>query len=378
MAVLDVIKFEGNPDTFAWKHPNSELATWSQLIVHESQEAILFKGGQALDLFGPGRHTLDTANIPLLNKVINLPFGGKSPFSAEIWFINKGHSLDIKWGTPTPMQLQDPKFGVFVPVRAYGQFGIRINDSRTFLTKIVTTLPSFSKTDLTDFFKSMYLHHVKDDISTYIVQKGVSVLEINSFITVLSKELKEQIEPAFEEYGIELVNFYINDISVPDDDSSVIKLKEILEERAAMNITGYTYSQGRSFDVLESSASNTGTAGSIMGAGIGLGMGAGVGDAFRNQMSQSSSVMSQTDLHGHPTENRCKSCGIDNKVGMKYCHSCGNKLGDDCPHCGAAVALGQKFCSDCGKSLASKCSNCDHKLEPGERFCSNCGKKAGE
>jgi len=131
MAIVEVVKYNGTPDVFAWKFPNEQLGTWTQVIVNESQEAVLFKGGQALDIFGPGRHTLSTANIPLLNKVINLPFGGRSPFAAEVWYINKVHSLDIKWGTPTPIQLKDPKYNIFVPLRSFGQFGIQSVNPRS-------------------------------------------------------------------------------------------------------------------------------------------------------------------------------------------------------------------------------------------------------
>ena len=108
MAIVDVVKYNGKPDVLAWKYPNEELGTWTQLIVNESQEAILVKSGKVLDVFGSGRHTLDTANIPILNNIVNLPFGGRSPFTAEVWYINKGYNLDIKWGTPTPIQIQDP------------------------------------------------------------------------------------------------------------------------------------------------------------------------------------------------------------------------------------------------------------------------------
>ena len=98
MEIMDVIKYNGRPDVFAWKYPGEELGTWSQLVVNQSQEAVLVKGGSVADVFGPGTHTLDTKNIPILNKIINLPFGGKSPFKAEVWYINKGYYLDIKWG----------------------------------------------------------------------------------------------------------------------------------------------------------------------------------------------------------------------------------------------------------------------------------------
>jgi len=182
MPLFKVIKYDGDPHTFVWKHPDAEIGTWSQLIVNESQEAVLFKGGQALDLFGPGRHKLETANIPLLRNIINIPFGGTSPFAAEVWYVNKVNTLDIKWGTPTSIQLQDPKYNVFVPVRAYGQFGMRIVDSKLFLVKLVGTLPIFNSTEITKYFRGVYLTMVKDAIAGYLVRKKVPILEINANI----------------------------------------------------------------------------------------------------------------------------------------------------------------------------------------------------
>lgn len=171
MALIDVVKYDGTPNVFAWKYPNCELGTWTQLIVNETQEAVLYKGGQSLDLFGPGRHTLSTANIPLLSKLIHLPFGGKSPFTAEVWYVNKVNVLDIKWGTPTPIQLQDPKYNVFIPIRAFGQFGIRIKDTKMFLNRLVGTLPTFQTEEILKYFRGVYLTKVKDDISGYLIKK---------------------------------------------------------------------------------------------------------------------------------------------------------------------------------------------------------------
>lgn len=153
MAIVEVVKYNGQPDVLAWKYPNEELGTWTQVIVNESQEAILFKEGKALDLFTSGRHTLETANIPILNNIVNLPFGGRSPFTAEVWFINKLYLLDIKWGTPSPIQLQDPKYKIFAPLRAFGQFGIQICDSRKFLVKLVGTLPRLDKENIVKFLE---------------------------------------------------------------------------------------------------------------------------------------------------------------------------------------------------------------------------------
>ena len=199
MAVVEVIKYNGKPDVLAWKYPSEELGTWTQLIVNESQEAILVKSGKALDVFGSGRHTLETANIPILNKIINLPFGGRSPFTAEVWYINKGYNLDVKWGTPTPIQIQDPKYGIFAPVRSNGAFGIHVADSKKFLVKLVTTMPTFDTTAVIKYFRSLYVTKVKDAISTYLVHKQISILEINAYIDELSQYMKERNQPVMDD-----------------------------------------------------------------------------------------------------------------------------------------------------------------------------------
>lgn len=171
MAIIEVVKYDGPPGVFAWKYPNQELGTWTQLIVNESQEAILFKGGEALDSFTAGRHTLSTANIPILSNVVNLPFGGKSPFTAEIWFVNKLNSMNVKWGTSAPLQLQDPKYKIMVAVRAFGQFGVRIEDPRKFLLKLVGTLPLFDQDTMINYFRGLLMSNINELISSYLVHK---------------------------------------------------------------------------------------------------------------------------------------------------------------------------------------------------------------
>lgn len=412
MAIVEVVKYNGNPDVFAWKYPSEELGTWTQLIVNESQEAVLFKGGKALDLFESGRHTLETANIPFLNKIINLPFGGRSPFTAEVWYINKAYSLDIKWGTPTPIQLQDPKYKVFVPVRSFGQFGIQIDDSRKFLIKLVGTLPVFDKASILKYFRGLYLTKVKDAISSYLVHKQVSVLEINAYIDELSEHIKERIVPTMDEYGIKLVNFYVNDINVPEDDEAVKKLKAALAKRAEMDIVGYNYVQERSFDTLEGAANNTssGQAG-FMGAGIGLGMGVGVGGAVGTQIGGiAQNLMTNSEKKTCPKCNAvmekekrfcsecgcdtmapkaeeepeqkavpkldnttCKGCGAEFSKKMKFCPECGKKY-NPCPKCGEDMKVDDTSCEACGYEMPRPCPNCGYKLENKNfKFCPECG-----
>lgn len=142
--IIDLVKWDTrNPKLLAWKFPSQELSTWTQLIVNETQEAYLVSGGVYEGPYEGGRHTLSTQNIPILRNLLGIPFGGQSPFTAEVWYINKAAILDLKWGTPDPIQLKDPLYGVMVPVRAFGQYGIRIRDGKKFLLKLVGTLPSF-------------------------------------------------------------------------------------------------------------------------------------------------------------------------------------------------------------------------------------------
>lgn len=422
MAIVDVLKFNSDASIFAWKYPNSELSTWTQLIVNESQEAILLKNGQIADVFGPGKYVLSTDNIPVLQKLINIPFGGKSPFSAEVWFINRSFALDIKWGTVTPIQVQDPKYGVFVPLRAFGQFGLQVEDSRKFLTKLVGTMPFFNTKTMTDYFKGLYITRVKDRISSCLVSSKISILEINSHLDEISAALAEQLKKEFAEYGIKVESFYVNDINVPENDPAVKQLKSALAKRAEMDILGYNYQQERTFDTLNTAAGNQGAAGTVMGAGMGLGMGFGIGGAMGNAAGNMDNVMStREDKKECPAchakigaslkfcpecgadtqkssgaELKCSSCGAPFAPGTKFCADCGRKInackncGNDiadgatkctacgktvCPQCGSSLNENAKFCAECGYSLVKKCSNCGTEITGNTKFCSNCGTK---
>ncbi|WNY27923.1 hypothetical protein MmiEs2_01020 [Methanimicrococcus stummii] len=399
MGIVNVLTFYGTADTFAWKYPNDELSTYTQLIVKETQEAVLYKSGMALDVFGPGRHVLETANIPILNKLINLPFGGKSPFKAEVWYVNKIYSLDIKWGTTSPIQIQDPKYGIFVPVRSFGQFGIKIEDSKKFLTKLVGTLPEYNKTTLTNYFRGLYLTKVKDSISSYLVNKQITLLEINAYLDEISNHLEERIKPFFAEYGIKIVNFYVNDISVPEDDIGVIRLKEALAKRAEMDIIGYNYHTERTFDTLEGAATNPGSSSAgIVGAGLGLGMGIplgnimgqqvnNMGQIFNNgetiQCSRCKSPVSKNkqfcqdcgfDMHSSSIIHsvKCSHCGFILDPSKKFCSKCGDKY-NPCPNCSADLPENEKVCKSCNYALPEPCPSCNVPVSKESRFCPECG-----
>jgi membrane protease subunit (stomatin/prohibitin family) len=289
MAIIDLVKWNGSPNLLAWKFPSAsseELSTWTQLVVNESQEAFLVRGGVYEGPFGAGRHTLSTENLPVLRTVLGIPFGGKSPFTAEVWYVNRVTNLDVRWGTPDAIQLQDPKYGVMVPVRAFGQYGIRITEPKKFLLKLVGTLKAFDTDTLSDYFRGVFITRIKTEIANAITRAGVSVLEINTQLDALSDALKTSLSTEMAEYGVGLAQFNIHSINVPENDPAVQTLKAALAKRAEMGIIGFTYQQERSFNVMETAAGNEGAAGTLMGAGIGAGAGFGMAPAMGQGFAQ--------------------------------------------------------------------------------------------
>jgi len=284
--VIDLVKWDGSPQLLAWKHPSQELSTWTQLIVNESQEAFVVRGGVYDGPFGAGRHTLSTENLPGLRGLIGLPFGGKSPFTAEVWFVNRVTNLDVRWGTPDAIQLQDPRYHVMVPVRAFGQYGVRIADSKRFLLKLVGTVPGFDVTTLNEYFRGIFITRIKTEIANAIVRQGQSILEVSTQLEGLSASLKQSLTTEMSDYGVALSQFNIHSINVPEDDPAVMTLKAALAKRAEMGIVGYSYQQERSFNVMETAAGNEGSAASLMGAGMGLGMGLGMGPSMGQAYGQ--------------------------------------------------------------------------------------------
>ena len=288
MAIIDVVKYQGNDKEFVWKFPSEDLRLGTQLVVKTSQTAFFVKGGKILDQFEPGTTTLKSGNIPLLNKIVNIPFGGDSPFQAEVWFVNLISKLDNKWGTPTPIQLEDPKYNVIVPVRAFGQFGMSIENPRKFLETLVGNMKVFSTEKVVEYFKGKIISTITSAIGKKIVLEGVSVLQIHVLLDDLSEYCREKIREEFSNYGVKIENFYLMSINIPESDPSVIKLKEAKDLAAKVNIAGKdVYHADRSYDVLDKAAQNEGTMGGTMGAGMGLGLGFGMG----NQMGDMTNKM---------------------------------------------------------------------------------------
>jgi membrane protease subunit (stomatin/prohibitin family) len=315
MAIIDFVKWNGTADTIAWKFPSEQLSTWTQLVVNESQEAYVVSGGVYDGPFLAGRHVLKTENLPLIRTVLGLAFGGQSPFSAEVWYVNKTVNLDVKWGTPDPIQLKYPMYQIMVPIRAFGQYGIKIIDSKKFLLKLVGTLTRFDAKTLSEYFRGVFLSKIKTEIATNIIKQGISVLEISTDLVRISTDLKEVLNIDVMEYGVELVQFSILSINVPEDDPAVITLKSALAKKAEMSIIGFNYQQEKSNEILLAAAGNQGMAGGVMGIGIGAGVGAALGGGLAQSMSEVSNSVNLNPVANNTSQQSVSENSFD-KISM--------------------------------------------------------------
>ncbi|MBU0516521.1 MAG: SPFH domain-containing protein [Proteobacteria bacterium] len=282
MTVIDRVKFDAASDeVFVWKYPSENLALGTVLVVNQSQEAVLVKGGRALDVFGPGSHTLSTGNVPLLRRLINLPFGGRTPFTAEVWFVRKTVKRDLKWGTRSPIPLLDPRFNFPISVQAYGRWGLSIADSRRFVTRIVGSLPSAGADKIHDYFIGEIVQRFSDQVSEFFLGEGRSIFQVNAFLDELSLATRQALDRQFGDFGLEVINFNIERISIPESEKAMIQevmgRRMEIEELAGANVDR-AYTTVRTFDTLEKSAENPGGgAGGGLSGGLGVGLGLGAG-----------------------------------------------------------------------------------------------------
>lgn len=235
--LASIIKYEGDNETLVWKHPIEDFNFGSQLIVHESQEAIFFRDGQALDLFGAGRYTLQTQQLPLLEKIYKLPTDTEGTFHSEVYFVNLATQMGVKWGTDSKVRLFDPASGLHIEIGASGEFNIRVTDSRKLLLKVVGTTGGLGQEQLLGigngkgFFRSMVMTQVKSYLAQTIKENTINILEIDEHLMALSGALRERINAALDEYGLTMPEFYVSRIVTPDDDPNFRRMKEQYAEQ---------------------------------------------------------------------------------------------------------------------------------------------------
>lgn len=234
MALSELIKYEGDNSTFIWKYPHEDFNNMTELVVHESQEAIFFANGQAADTFGPGRYKLDAENIPILTKLINV-VTGVSVFHCEVYFINKTVQMAVKWGTDSKVRFIEPTLGVPVELGASGEMNLAITDGRKMLIKLVGTMKGIAWDDegagftksLQMSFRPLISTAVKSNLSAVIKQQNIDIVEVDEHLTELSEALRTKIVPGFEEYGLTIPQFYLTNIVLPEGDPNFRRLREL-------------------------------------------------------------------------------------------------------------------------------------------------------
>ncbi|MBQ2470169.1 MAG: SPFH domain-containing protein [Ruminococcus sp.] len=466
---INVIKYEGDNSTFVWKHPVTDFNMGTMLIVHESQEAVFFSGGQILDTFGPGRHVLKTENIPLLKKFYRIPTGGANMFHAEIYFINRTVQMGIRWGTPDRVRFIDPATGIPLDIGASGDMNLTVADSHTLLKRVVGTLPSLSRDDvlgstpkqsasvnesavrydsygnriedgvydntrnasldadnqdwaasLSGIFRSMVTTTVRTNLAKLIRDLNINILEVDSYLDALSFSLREKVRPGFEAYGLTVTQFFVTNVSLPEDDQNFKKLRELsaasyigtreaevqadivrakreveiekgttenemarleaqreiiraqaeaekrrlsgLAEAEVMQAQGYNKKDEFQMEVQKAYAEGIGKMGSGSGGSGGSSVvsdmvGLGVGFAAAGKVGEQFKNMFNTDGGS-----------------AQQTQTAQNQDGWSCPSCGETGNRGA-FCSGCGKPKPAlwDCPSCGEKGNKGA-FCSGCGK----
>ena len=412
MEDIQVIKYEGDNSTFVWKHPIEDFYTGTQLIVHESQEAIFFMNGQALDLFGPGRHTLETQNIPKIAHLFNLPFGRRTPFHCEVYYINKTEQMSVKWGTDSKIEYVEPTYKFPLQIGASGEMSLRADDSRKLLVKLVGTTVGLSQGLLVQRFRGILMTRVKTYLANLIREQSINIFSIDEKLAEMSEALHKLLIPDFADYGMALEKFFVTTIVKPEEDRMYQRFKElhfrqyadvaeaqlrqqvgVIEQQTQAQrmvieaqglaqkraLEGYTYQEERGFDVAEIVAGNSAVA-PMTNLGVGLGAMAGVGGVMSGVMGGAVKNALQAEK---PAEAVCPACGTRLPAGAKFCFGCGKKVEAEpalaenemiCPKCGEKTVKG-KFCLNCGAMLVNKCMKCGAEMPEGAKFCNECGNK---
>ena len=435
MPLLDLIEYlDDSREVMAVRIPQdgeADIKWGSQLIVREGQVAIFYRGGQALDTFGPGRYTLSTGNLPLLGKVIGAAFDGRTPFKAEVVFVDVGLIDDQKWGTKEPIPMRDSMMGV-VRLRSFGSLTYRIVDPVLFVNKRLKSSRIYTASDMANWARDAVVQRLIDVIGEIMK----SIMDLAGLFDEIATATKARLADDFAKNGLELEDLRIGAITPPPE------VQKKIDERSGMGLFENSmgafqqYQMAYAMRDLAKNSGGDGTAGAGMGMGMGLGMGfmmpgmvaqsmnpgmqamygqqgyppqgAGVGgyppppppqgaagampqQPHQAQMAAGAAAgaaatmaapgATQTPPQQAPGSSACPKCGYPVGPGLKFCPNCGNPLSElpkvKCVNCGKEIPEGSKFCPFCGATqhaqAAPHCVTCGKEIMPGMKFCPYCG-----
>jgi membrane protease subunit (stomatin/prohibitin family) len=348
MAILDLIEY---PNEMAGElvhrvpeNDSGEFRLGSQLVVRESQRAVFFRDGKALDVFGPGRHTISTNNIPLLTGLLGLPFGGDSPFRAEVYFVSMREFTDMKWGSQQPLAYRDTELGM-VRLRAFGTYSMKVADPQLFVNEVVGARGSYRTAAIEDYLRSVILNEFNDmlgDVQT-------SILDIQRMTREMADASRAALADDFARLGLDLITFQISAITPPEE------VQKRIDERSGMGAIGDmgAYTQYKTAQAIGDAARAEGGGGDATSTGVGLGAGLGIGQAMAGAIGSAYQQGQQGQQQQQAATRQCPNCNATIPANSRFCPECGTNLaGKTCPQCSTVNSPTAKFCSNCGTSLA--------------------------
>ena len=349
---------------------STDIKMGAQLIVRESQAAVFFRDGKGLDVFGAGRHTLSTLNLPILTKILSLPWGFTSPFRAEVCFVNCKVFPDLKWGTQEPVAFKDKELGV-VRLRAFGIFSMRVTQPLLFVNTLVGTQGAYSSERAEAFLREVIVSRLNDFLGEHVE----TIFQLPRQYEEIGVAVKARLQDDFRRYGLELIDLFVNAITPPPD------VQKMIDERSGMGAVGNLddFMKFKAAKALGDAASGVGTAGGqTASGGLGLGLGAGLGFMLPGMIYRN---LRPEDADPERIRERgavnCPDCHADVPLTARFCPACGNQMVvvSKCPQCGKNVTAQARFCPACGVDLQTKhlCGHCQTPLPPGTKFCTKCG-----
>lgn len=368
---MEVIEwFDDAGDVMVHRMPeegSGEIKMGAQLIVRESQAAVFFRDGKALDVLGPGRHTLSTLNLPLITKMLSLPFGFKSPFRAEVYFVNLKIFTDLRWGTKDPVAFKDSQLGL-VRLRGFGNYTMRVVQPILFVNTLVGTRGIFDTAAISDYLRDVIVSRLNDLLGETLD----TIFDLPRLYDEFAVALKSRVTEDFERYGIGLVDLYVNSITPPEE------VQRMIDERSGMqavqNLDGFLKFKAAK---AMGDAAVSGGGGGGASEGLGLGVGAGLGMMLPGILQQS---LKEGPAQPASTASTCPKCHAAVGSGSRFCPSCGHQLVvvNRCHACNKDLPPEAVFCMVCGAKVEkpdAQCPSCNAEVLPEANFCNNCGEK---
>jgi membrane protease subunit (stomatin/prohibitin family) len=341
---------------------SGEIKHGAQLTVRDSQAGILFYKGKACDAFGPGRHTLKTGNLPILTKILSIPWRGDSPLRAEVYMANMKCFANLKWGTQDPVAFRDAELGL-VRLRAHGIYNIQIVQPVLFINSMVGTMGKYTTEDISSYLKKVIVSRLND----YLGEHLDSLFNLPGKFDELSEALQQKLSADFSHFGLKLSQLFITSITPPEE------VQKAIDDQSRMNVIKDMdkFVKMKAAMAMEKAAEGHGEA----SAGVGMGMGLMMPAMFSRSLTGASEIPQQELV-------TCTDCHHSLSADANFCPYCGHQqlVLSQCENCGKNLMPNAKFCPKCGQSTGSRpkaaiCRHCQAKNLPGAMFCNQCGNR---